>query len=342
MLAVFRRDGIPWGLVLVVFSTLILFHFVIEEFGPWTKDLVQTQHLESSGMRPSDSWSNRFSTVNTHDAEHQGRNPAMYPKQTDDEYVAVCMSVRDQYLDLKEVVIHHFHHLGIRRFYFMDDGSEPPLSTYEDWGIPKEHITFNYYSRDQHIPIMQEMLYNKCIEDYRHDHTWMGFLDADEMLEMTAEESLVELLKRLEKDRTIGALAVSWMTHTSNGLLHRPESARKAFTDCIHDDGNKTHNYNVKAIGKTEFHNGTDGVHQIHLKGGTKTVDEHGKEITLPGRNPTRDRIALHHYAVKSREEYEQKISRSNGMDTPKGWKFWDEVHEQGGVPCPSMAFYDP
>ncbi|EHK99202.1 hypothetical protein M7I_4884 [Glarea lozoyensis 74030] len=165
----------------------------------------------------------------------------------------------------------------------------------------------------------------------------MAFLDADEMLEVTAEETLKELLQRLEKNRSIGALAILGMTHTSNGLLERPSSARKGFTDCIWD-GNPTHNGMYKSIVKTEMHDGASGVHGARLLGNTKTVGEDGFEVSGGRRTPTRDRIALHHYAVKSRQEYIEKMQRSNAMDQPKPWSFWDEVEAQGGVPCPQMA----
>jgi len=45
------------------------------------------------------------------------------------ESVALCLAVKDQYADLTEWFMHHHHHLGIRRFYTMDDGSSPPLAT---------------------------------------------------------------------------------------------------------------------------------------------------------------------------------------------------------------------
>ncbi|KAK7940930.1 uncharacterized protein PG986_013317 [Apiospora aurea] len=34
----------------------------------------------------------------------------------------------------------------------------------------------------------------------------------------------------------------------------------------------------------------------------------------------------LHHYAVKSRQEYEEKILRSNAMSAPKGEGFWNRT----------------
>lgn len=355
-------NRISWGIVLICFSILVLIHFILHEFSPLERDLIQNERLHgtnlSSGHLSSDiaigddeelDFDEVVGTIADQKPGNRPephnpvqKNPAMYPKASDEEYVAICMAVKDQVEDLSEALVHHYHHLGIRRFYLMDDESEPPLSTYRNWGIPREHITFHYYNRTtDRVPNMQDTVYSQCIALYRERHTWMAFLDADEMLEMTGEETLTQLLKRLEKNRSIGALAISWLTHTSNGHLHRQESIRKAFTDCIWD-AMPTHNYNVKAIGKTEFHAGAWGIHQIHLAGGTHTVDEHGFEVTKPFRNPTRERIGLHHYAIKSKEEFEEKISRSNAMDQPKNWNFWNEVEAQGGIPCPSMALYEP
>jgi hypothetical protein len=349
-------NRVPWGVVLIFFSFVVFLHLVLHEFSPWEKDLVLARYrndtasllhepLDSTGVEidvhdavPASQYRE---TTSTHSSTMKG-NLAMYPPDSSEEYVATCMAVKDQFSDLSEVLVHHYHHLGIRRFYLMDDGSEPPLSTYDNWGIPREHITFHYYNRTtDHVPNMQDTVYNECINLYRSKHTWMAFLDADEMLEVTAEETLTELLQRLEKNRSIGALAVSWMTHTSNGLLERPESARKGFTDCIWD-GNPTHNGMYKSIVKTEFHDGASSVHGARLTGNTKTVGEDGFECSGGRRTPTRNRIALHHYAVKSRQEYVEKMNRSNAMDQPKPWSFWDEVEAQGGVPCPQMAMYEP
>ena len=61
-----------------------------------------------------------------------------------------------------------------------------------------------------------------------------------------------------------------------------------------------------------------------HLKKG-QTVGERGDIANSePFRLPImRDRIGLHYYVAKSRQEYEEK-HRSNEMDDPKGEVFWD------------------
>lgn len=270
------------------------------------------------------------------------KKPFLGSKQDirDDEYVSVCIAVKDQGPDLPEWFVHHYYHLGIKRFYIMDDGSDPPLSEMEDLGIPREHVTFHYFDKAQHTFYMQEAVYNICVDKYRGNHTWMAFLDADEYLEMTGRENLNQFLEKFEDDEHVGAVYPSWMTHSSAGVLQRAKSVRKAYTDCIWDG--EGHNVLGKTIAKLSLYDSPNTVHQVHTTEGSKTVDENGVEAPIRRYNPTRDKIALHHYALKSREEYQQKIDRGNAMSTPKDWAFWDSVEGMAGIECLSMSEYYP
>jgi hypothetical protein len=243
-----------WGLA-TFFVVLVMLHFALLAISPLELDTVQSSPTRgevptTSIQQPSTAtWdtgtfkipckglgtSTKSSSKAMKDlADHEKNRPhRMYPEESSEEYAAICMAVKDQYLDLPEFFIHHYHHLGIRRFYIMDDGSNPPLSSFTDYGIPRKHLTFHYWNRTtDHVHDMQDHVYNACVNLYRDKHAWIAFLDADEMLEMTGEETLTEMLQRLEKNRHVGALGVSWQTHSSNHLLTRPASMRKAFTDC--------------------------------------------------------------------------------------------------------------
>jgi hypothetical protein len=241
--------------------------------------------------------------------------------------------------------------MGIRRFYIMDDGSTPPLSTVEDYGIPRDTITFEYFDETQHQKQMQYWIYNRCQELYGQNHTWIAYLDTDEYLEMRhPNDTLVEFLHDFDNDPMVGAAAVNWRMHTSSSHLTRQESVRKSYTTCIYDDpehkGAASDNRHVKSIVKTALYAGAINPHVFSTGSEAKTVGEDGKpyaEGTSPYRNPiTRRRVSLHHYAVMSKEEYEQKILRSNAMGAPKGWEFWDHVESLPHVPCAEMENYYP
>lgn len=265
-----------------------------------------------------------------------------------EKYVAACVAVKDQPKDLPEFLVHHYHNVGIRHFYLMDDGSEPPLSTVEDYGIPNSAITHQYFNKSFTAGrIMQPIIYNICISKWGNRHTWFAFIDVDEFFHVPGPEKLVDILQPLESNKTVGALGVNWRTHTSNGFLTRQNSVRRTFTTCITDNdgpgGIESDNKHIKSIVKSSSYIDPESPHSFHLRDGAETVGEHGDIIDKPPtRFPiTRDRIGLHNYAVKSKEEYEEKITRSNANQAPMGWDWWDHIEkEMEHVPCYEMTKY--
>lgn len=288
----------------------------------------------------TDDWADNIVESNTTDTAPQ--------TELGHEYLAFCMVVKDQALDLSEFFIHHYYNMGVRRFYIMDDGSIPPLSSVEDYGIPREAITFNYHGKDRHEQYMQIVVYNECARLYGANHTWMAFVDADEFFDTPGNETFQEVLESFEHNETVGAVAVNWRVHTSAGLLHRPGSNRKAFNSCVWDDvennGAGSNNKHVKVAVKTSAFKSCFSPHQFNLKDGTETVGEFGDIVgASPWRAPiTRERLAIHHYELKSREQFEQKMNRSNAMSDPKGWKFWDALEATPQVACHEMEKYEP
>jgi hypothetical protein len=81
---------------------------------------------------------------------------------------------------------------------------------------------------------------------------------------------------------------------------------------------------------------------------GAVTVGEDGNTWEGTGNRAWREpiiriRIALHHYAVKSREEYEEKMERSKIIESGKtDWNWIDYVDAHAHTPCPQMAQYEP
>jgi hypothetical protein len=271
-----------------------------------------------------------------------------HPVGMDDGYVAMCIAIKDQRLDLPEFLIHHYYHLGIRYFYIMDDGSDPPLSEMQDFGIPQSALKFTYQDHASRDHYMQMVFYDNCLQEYGKLHNWIAFFDTDEFLEVTSPtQTFRGILEEFEKQDHVGALGVNWRMHSSAGLLTRPESARKAFTTCIYDDvenqGAASDNRHIKSIvrpSKTASH---FNPHKFRMIPGALTVGEDMDEIaSIAWRPITRARLSLHHYAVKSRAEYEEKVQRGNGMTDPKSQGFWDHVETMPHVPCPEMAAYDP
>lgn len=69
-------------------------------------------------------------------------------------------------------------------------------------------------------------------------------------------------------------------------------------------------------------------------------MGEHGDLMPMSAfRQPiTRDRLSLHHYVLKSWEDYYDKTSRSE-----KDWNFWDYMeYKTPHVACAQMLKYFP
>ncbi|KAK8049914.1 hypothetical protein PG994_011644 [Apiospora phragmitis] len=365
-------------------------------------------HRYRGGGGGGDLSSSTLLTMTTESTKAEGSTPSANPEvQQRNEYVAICLAVRDQGPDLPEFLQHHYYNIGVRRFYIMDDGSRPPLSSLGrdgGYGVPAAALTFVYHDESMRVHDMQHKVYNDCINVWGANHTWMAFIDADEFLDVLGaspppppapatssssspsllsylwpsssssstassqassstssnkntttggngvggveeQESSESILRELEPLPHVGALGVNWQMHTSNGRLTRADSVRAAYTECIYDDpahrGEGSDNKHIKSIVRVRDYDRPINPHKFALRPPQQvTVGEHNDTVAhFAFRQPiTRDRLSLHHYAVKSRQEYEEKIMRSNAMSAPKNEGFWNHVeHDLPHVECKDM-----
>ena len=277
---------------------------------------------------------------------------ASYESGDTNEDIAICLGTKGQFPELTEWLVHHYNHLGIRRFYIMDDGSSPKLSDY-DYSpfIDERAITHQYYPQDSRGSYQQLKMYDDCIAKFGSQHKWMGFIDNDEFLEIKAPYTLQTMLGQFNGNETVGAFAINWLMYTSNSHQSRPNtSTRKAYTKCqvdpTEDKGEEDgfSNQTIKVFVKTDKFVNAKGPHKMNIKEGTITVGENGDTVDrfawrVP---PTKQKAVLHHYSLKSREEFEAKMIRGNGMDDPKGEMFWEREHSYEQEDCLEMAQYEP
>ena len=276
------------------------------------------------------------------------------PAADDDEHVSLCVAVKDQSRDLDEFLVHYYYHHGIRRFYIMDDGSDPPLSYTRNFGrppfaVPRSAITFRYIERvpDRPQPFQHVIYSDYCIKNFGNRHTWMGFLDADEFLEMRRELTLVDWLHQWEDVDLVGALSVNWITHNSGGWQKRPQSdTRKGFRRCVVDQPDERNaageNAHVKSFVKTALFDGVHSVHFMSTANGTVSVGEKGDECDIKRYPITHDTWALHHYSVKSHEQFLEKQQRGSPNNHHAAGEFWDRIEGADDYECPELAAYVP
>lgn len=272
------------------------------------------------------------------------------PPPDDEEYMAICMAVKDQAMDLPEFFTHYYFHHGIRRFYIFDDGTDPPLSS-ASYPIPSSAITWVYFQphiQSDHLGErngIQEKYYTGCVKMFGDRHTWMGFLDADEFLEMTGGETLSDFLHEWALNDTVGAVGVNWLVHSSAGLLTRPEEGpRKAFDRCIIDNPHND-NLKVKTFARTALFDKMWNCHCVaRFRNGAIQVGEDGDLITKNcDRNPiTRERWGLHHFGPKSKEEFLQKQERGKIRGGKSTQHWWKKIENEEQRDCLELTKYVP
>lgn len=125
--------------LLILISTVVIYQESIVATIPEAVTQRITNTFQGGGSSPSTKHSDAQKAANA-----KAQIPATIIREGNhDEYLAVCLFVRDQAQDLVEFFQHHYYEMGIRRFYVMDDGSNPPMSHYmEKFGIPEEAVDF--------------------------------------------------------------------------------------------------------------------------------------------------------------------------------------------------------
>eukprot|EP00887_Chlorella_sp_A99_P002406 scaffold10.g2406.t1 len=276
-------------------------------------------------------------------------------------YVAICAAVKDQHLDVREWVAYH-HMIGVERFYIVDPGSTPPLST-----VLGDHIAsglVNYTWQARRVGRCRSEARTRrcrcCWEARRPlaalgtlaqrsrsargrlmSHEWMAFVDADEFLVLRdGSASLPALLADYEG---AGGLVVNWQMFGSSGHEARPAAnTLLAYTQCLpprHPD-----NAHVKSIvrpARTRQSGGTPHAfayhppwHAVNTRGQrvyTVRSDEAGAGVAL-------ERLALHHYVTKSLYDYWLKRARGTGMGNSKDMYFFDLINSQANHTCLEAA----
>jgi hypothetical protein len=263
----------------------------------------------------------------------------------DDEYIAICAVVRNQQRDLIEWFTHHYYHHGIRYFYIMDDSSVPALDEFTDYGIPKEAIIFKHYHHEQYPDFMykQQFLYSECNRLYGDRHFWIGYIDADEYIEITdRNETLRSFLQSFEEYPHVGAVAMNWLVHTSSGHLTRQNSTRKAYTTCLSDD-NYPWNDHIKSFVRPSYFDKPETPHYFFTKSPYITVGEKADPVFGSFRSDkSRNRIAVHHYLLMSKQDYTEKLERGAADNSHRNWELWDQLENSTHVPCMGLANYIP
>ena len=214
--------------------------------------------------------------------------------------------MRDEGHDAKEWIDHH-RLLGHDRIVIYDNGS-----TDDSWAVFRvaaalypEVTVVPWPDRDALSP--QRSAYQHALANCATE--WIGWIDADEFLNLRGHRTIGDYLASLPTD--CGAVGINWLVHGSGGAQRRaPGHLRERFLRASTDRYNM--NRHIKTYARAAWVEEVK-VHHVRLKRG-RYLDAMGDPIAEPGpHQPVRhEGPVLHHYVVKSREEFEAKRRRPN------------------------------
>eukprot|EP01025_Chloroclados_australasicus_P050084 TRINITY_DN5722_c1_g1_i4.p1 TRINITY_DN5722_c1_g1~~TRINITY_DN5722_c1_g1_i4.p1 ORF type:complete len:358 (-),score=9.16 TRINITY_DN5722_c1_g1_i4:1485-2558(-) len=193
--------------------------------------------------------------------------------------VAICSIIRDQHPDdLIEWVWYH-KWIGIEHFFIT------------------EHLSHTVYQ-----------ILNPFI-----DLGFMAFMDADEYIILQERNDYTCIGDFFEQFKDYGALGVNWKLFGSSGHIERPKGG--TLSNYVQCNQNETDMFSrhVKLIANLKYVYKMMNSHVAYYSDGKYAVNEHFKRISIHISDyASWDYIALHHYQVKSKEDYEQRLKRKH------------------------------
>ncbi len=221
--------------------------------------------------------------------------------------IALCAIVRNEIRSIVEWLA-HYKALGFDDFLIYDnssdDGTSEVLAALDAAG---ELVHLDWPHDVGARP--QRLAYEHARK--HSDADWLAFFDADEFLVLRKDARIGAFLARFGPD--VSAVAVNWIVFGGGGQqYYRAAPVVERFTDALPAEA--AQNRTVKAIGRRERLSGT-GIHRVALAQG-RYVTPSGIDAQFQGLTasvaPEITVAALHHYAVKSHEEFAEKRARGH------------------------------
>lgn len=221
--------------------------------------------------------------------------------------VALCAIVRNEIRSIVEWLA-YYKVLGFTDFVIYDndstDGTTEMLRALDEAG-ELLHLPWPHQMGARPQRLAYEHARKHC------DADWLAFFDADEFLVLHRDASITAFLARFPDE--VSAVAVNWIVFGSGGQsTYRAAPVSERFTDALPADA--AQNRTVKAIGRRERLAGT-GIHRVAVATGDYVMPS-GRMADFDGLQasvlPEVTVAALHHYAVKSHEEFQEKRARGH------------------------------
>ena len=211
---------------------------------------------------------------------------------------------------------------GVDHFYIYDNESTPEfkkiLQPYIDAGI----VTYTLFPGKNRL--MEA--YNDAVKRFKFECRYMAFVDGDEFVLPKSKPTITEIVVLSGNTRAAG-LAIDWIFYGSNGQEEADytHGVLERFTRRASNVDRQ-----VKSVTNPRKVDFLNIAHFAYFFPENYSVNEVGGIVPGPFNEArTADKIEMHHYHLKSREEYENRIRRGNadGLN-PRTLEFFERVNK--------------
>ena len=238
-------------------------------------------------------------------------NPFQYVKNLIEEpklkfkhYLSVCAEAKNEASYFQEWIEYH-RLIGVEKFYIYDnestDNTRKVLEPYIKKGIVEYYFT---PGRGR-----QRAVYRDCVKRHRYNTKWLAFIDIDEFFVPIEPQTLPEFLAKLPGN--VSQMTVRWLAFGSSG--HKARPAGLVIENFQHRAKN-SYSLIGKSIVNPRRVLRSSITHSIVLG---RTVDENGDDLSgvyFVNKPDYTHKIRLHHYGIKSWEEFSQRAARGDSL----------------------------
>lgn len=202
------------------------------------------------------------------------------------------------------------YHLAIGIDSFIVANNESSDSTNDILKLLSEYCNLEFFDFDTPKSSRPQLpAFNYMLNEYKHKHDLMAFIDADEFLcPMNDHEIITPLLDSLFSHENVGAIAINWCNYgSSNAIFKESGLAIERFSQ--HSLNNFLPNHHYKTIFKAK--DAIKFINPHHIETTKKYISSDGSELV---NHPTLgiglskdvkwDNIRINHYVIKSLQEY--------------------------------------
>eukprot|EP00887_Chlorella_sp_A99_P002854 scaffold6.g2854.t1 len=249
------------------------------------------------------------------------------PRQSHTPSVGLCLVARDERPEDLEEWLDHHRRLGVRKVYLFDHASKKPLhrSAAVRRLVREGFLSYRQFSHFLHPTLLEEAraqsaVYTYCLQD--------------EFVILRGDANGMDLPTLLHDYSAAGGLCVNSRIFGSSGHKRRPAGGVLAnYWRCMREGHPEQ---TMCKVFVQPQHVSEIVPHGAVFKAGHWAVDERRRPVRgAMSTDWSTSRIALHHYVLRSREDFAAKRARGSVESVrPKLWSYWDRIEERASSIC--------